>query len=115
MRTPWLSPTNCKASSFGATKPTCRTSRRRPATHCGSTSIRKRSSIFENANGPNQSDASRSKFSGGIPNLNLGNTTLFFANPWGIAFTKQSGLGAGYAISAGSDLLVKVNIAGTLS
>ena len=68
-------------------------------------------------NGANQSDASQSKFSGRIPNLNLCKTTLFFANPWGIAFTKQSGSEAGYAISAGSDLLVKVNIAadGTLS
>jgi YVTN family beta-propeller protein len=73
--------------------------------------------IIDNVNGANQSDASQSKFSGGIPNLNLGKTTLFFSNPWGIAFTKQSGSGAGYAISAGSDLLVKVNIAadGTLS
>ena len=42
----WLSRTSCKASSLGATKPTCRTSRGRPATRCGSTSIRKRSSIL---------------------------------------------------------------------
>jgi hypothetical protein len=73
--------------------------------------------IIDNVNSAHQTDASQSKFSGGIPNLNLGKTTLFFANPWGIAFTKQSGSGAGYAIAAASDFLVKVNIAadGTLS
>jgi DNA-binding beta-propeller fold protein YncE len=42
---------------------------------------------------------------------------LFFANPWGIAFTNRSGDGEAYVISAGSDLLVKVNVSagGTLS
>ena len=42
---------------------------------------------------------------------------LFFANPWAIAFTNQSGTGAAYVVSAGSDLLVKLNVAadGTLS
>jgi YVTN family beta-propeller protein len=35
---------------------------------------------------------------------------LFFANPWAIAFTTQSGPGAAYVVSAGSDLLVKVNV-----
>jgi len=48
-------------------------------------------------------------------NLNLGartpesgKTRLFFANLWGVAFTNQSGAGNAYAISAGSDLLVKL-------
>lgn len=36
---------------------------------------------------------------------------LFFANPWAIAFTTPSGAGAGYVVSAASDLLVKVNVA----
>jgi len=36
---------------------------------------------------------------------------LFFSNPWAIAFTNQSGAGAAYAVSAASDLLVKLNVA----
>jgi YVTN family beta-propeller protein len=39
-----------------------------------------------------------------------GKTKLFFANPWAIAFTTQSGAGSGYVVSGGSDLLVKVNV-----
>ena len=34
----------------------------------------------------------------------------FFANPWAIAFTTQIGDGTAYAVSAASDLLVKVNV-----
>jgi YVTN family beta-propeller protein len=65
-------------------------------------------------------DASAAKFL----NLHLGaripeagKTKLFFANPWAIAFTNQSGAGNAYVVSAGSDLLVKVNVdaAGKLS
>jgi YVTN family beta-propeller protein len=59
-------------------------------------------------------DASPTKF----VNLHLGardpepmKKKLFFANPWAIAFTNRSGPGTGYAVSAGSDLLVKVNVA----
>jgi YVTN family beta-propeller protein len=40
-----------------------------------------------------------------------GKIKLFFANPWAIAFTNQSGSGTGYAVSAASDLLVKVDVA----
>ena len=56
-----------------------------------------------------------------LPALNLhlgardpeaGKKKLFFANPWGIAFTTPSGVGTAYAISAGSDLLVKLNVDG---
>jgi YVTN family beta-propeller protein len=39
-----------------------------------------------------------------------GKKKLFFANPWAIAFTNQAGNGFGYAVSAGSDLLVKVRV-----
>src|SRR4029079_12376611 len=39
-----------------------------------------------------------------------GKKKLFFANPWAIAFTNQRGGGAAYVASAGSDLLVKVNV-----
>ena len=54
---------------------------------------------------------------GGAINLHLGardpepgKTKLFFANPWAIAFTNQSGAGNAYVVSAGSDLLVKLNV-----
>ncbi|HYV30065.1 MAG TPA: beta-propeller fold lactonase family protein, partial [Candidatus Binatia bacterium] len=53
----------------------------------------------------------------GALNLHLGarvpevsKLKLFFANPWGIAFTSQIGEGSAYVISAASDLLVKVNV-----
>src|SRR6185503_6915636 len=35
---------------------------------------------------------------------------VFFANPWAIAFTTQSGSGNAYVVSAASDLLVKLNV-----
>jgi YVTN family beta-propeller protein len=41
-----------------------------------------------------------------------GKKRLFFASPWAVAFTTQSGNGAGYVVSQGSDLLVKVFIDG---
>lgn len=54
---------------------------------------------------------------GGALNLHLfardpepGKKKLFFANPWAIAFTTQSGAGNAYVVSAGSDLLVKLNV-----
>jgi YVTN family beta-propeller protein len=84
--------------------------------------------IIDGVNGASQSDASLTKFFQGDnnigPNLHLGardpevgKKKLFFANPWGIAFTNQSGAGAAYVISAASDLVVKVNVAadGTVS
>jgi len=49
----------------------------------------------------------------GALNLHLGHGPLFFANIWGIAFTTQAGIGNAYAISAGSDLLVKLNVDAT--
>lgn len=39
-----------------------------------------------------------------------GKEKLFFANPWAIGFTTQSGAGSAYVVSAGSDLLVKLNV-----
>jgi YVTN family beta-propeller protein len=39
-----------------------------------------------------------------------GKKRLFFANPWAIGFTNQRGSGNAYAVSAGSDLLVKANV-----
>jgi YVTN family beta-propeller protein len=71
--------------------------------------------VINGINGGSQSDGSNGKFL----NLHLGSRTpeagkkrLFFANPWAIGFTNQSGNGAAYVVSAGSDLLVKVNVSG---
>jgi YVTN family beta-propeller protein len=54
---------------------------------------------------------------GGALNMHLGarnpepnKKRLFFANPSAIAFTNQSGEGSAYAVSAGSDLLVKLKV-----
>jgi YVTN family beta-propeller protein len=54
---------------------------------------------------------------GGSLNLHLGargpepgKKRLFFANPWAIAFTTQSGAGKAYVVSAGSDLLVRLDV-----
>ncbi|HYV31933.1 MAG TPA: hypothetical protein VEO53_12625, partial [Candidatus Binatia bacterium] len=46
-----------------------------------------------------------------------GKRRLFFANVWALDFTSQSGAGSAYVVSAGSDLLVKLNVAadGSLS
>ena len=53
----------------------------------------------------------------GARNPEPGKRREFFANPWAIAFTSQIGDGTAYAVSAASDLLVKVNVnaAGKLS
>jgi len=39
-----------------------------------------------------------------------GRPRIFFSNPWAIGFTNQSGAGQAYVVSAGSDLLVKLNV-----
>jgi YVTN family beta-propeller protein len=76
--------------------------------------------VLDGVNGGTPTDGSAGRFL----NLHLGARTpepgkkkLFFANPWAIGFTNQSGSGAAYVVSAGSDLLVKVLVAadGTLS
>jgi YVTN family beta-propeller protein len=71
--------------------------------------------VINGVNGGSQSDGSDGKFL----NLHLGARTpeqgkkkLFFANPWAVGFTNQRGSGAAYVVSAGSDLLVKVNVSG---
>jgi YVTN family beta-propeller protein len=63
-------------------------------------------------NSLNQTDLGALNLHLGAPNPEPGKITLFFANPWAIAFTNQSGAGNAYAVSAGSDLLVKLNVAG---
>ncbi len=52
-----------------------------------------------------------------VTNLHLGardpepgKRRVFFANPWAMAFTSQSGVGAAYVVSAASDVLVKLNV-----
>jgi DNA-binding beta-propeller fold protein YncE len=71
--------------------------------------------VIDGINAGSQSDGSAGRFL----NLHLGARTpeqgkkrLFFANPWAIGFTNQRGSGAAYVVSAGSDLLVKVNVSG---
>jgi len=77
-------------------------------------------SVIDAVNGNAPVDAGPAKFL----NLHLGARTpeagkprLFFANPWAIGFTTQSGAGNAYVVSAASDLLVKLNVdaAGKLS
>jgi YVTN family beta-propeller protein len=66
--------------------------------------------------GGHQSDGGAINLDYGGLELIPGAPTLFFGNAWGIAFTTQSGEGAGYGISAASDVLVKVLVSadGTL-
>jgi YVTN family beta-propeller protein len=63
--------------------------------------------------GASQADAGALNLHLGARNPEAGKTKLFFANPWAIAFTNQSGSGSAYAVSAGSDLLVKLNVDGS--
>lgn len=70
--------------------------------------------VIDGVNGPAQTDASAQKFLNlhrGAVDPEPGKKTLFFANQWAIAFTNDAGAGTGYAVAAGSDLLVKVNVA----
>ena len=69
--------------------------------------------VIDNADTGAPTDAGATKFL----NLHLGarlpeagKEKLFFSNPWAIAFTTQSGAGTAYVASAGSDLLVKLNV-----
>ena len=58
-------------------------------------------------------DASASRFLNlhrGAEEPEAGKKTLFFAGPWGMAFTNQRGNGNAYVIAANSDLLVKLNV-----
>lgn len=61
--------------------------------------------------GGNESDAGSLNLHLGARNPEAGKKTLFFANPWAIAFTTQGGPGNAYVVSAGSDLLVKLRVA----
>ena len=77
-------------------------------------------SVIDGANSTSPTDAGANKFLNlhlGARQPEAGKRTTFFANPWAIAFTTQSGTGNAYVVSAASDLLVKLNVAadGTLS
>lgn len=69
--------------------------------------------VLDNVTTGTPTDASAAKFLNlhlGARDPETGKQRLFFANPWAIAFTTPSGTGAAYVVSAGSDLLVKVNV-----
>jgi DNA-binding beta-propeller fold protein YncE len=71
--------------------------------------------VIDGVNGPSQTDASAQKFLNlhlGARDPEPGKQKLFFANQWAIAFTSESCPSTAYAVSAGSDLLVKVNVDG---
>ncbi|WP_071994170.1 beta-propeller fold lactonase family protein [Synechocystis sp. PCC 7509] len=61
--------------------------------------------------GGTESDGGAINMHLGARNPELGKKRLFFANPWAIAFTNQNFAGKAYAVSSGSDLLVKLNVA----
>jgi YVTN family beta-propeller protein len=69
--------------------------------------------VIDNVSGSSQTDASAAKFLNlhlGARNPEAGKKRLFFANAWAMAFTKRSGAASAYVVSAGSDLLVRVNV-----
>lgn len=66
--------------------------------------------IINNAATGTPADAGAINLHLGARDPEPGKTRLFFANPWAIAFTTQSGAGNAYVVSAGSDLLVKLNV-----
>ena len=77
-------------------------------------------SVLDGVTGTTPTDAGTNKFLNlhlGARDPEPGKRREFFANPWAIAFTTQSGAGSAYVVSAASDLLVKLNVdaAGKLS
>lgn len=72
--------------------------------------------VIDNAATGTPVDAGAAKFINmhlGAREPEAGKTKIFFANPWAIAFTNQSGEGNAYAVSSGSDVLVKLNVDAT--
>ena len=72
--------------------------------------------VLDGASSGSTRDASAAKFANlhlGARQPEAGRKKLFFANVWGIAFTKRSGSGNAYVISSGSDLVVKMNVDGS--
>ncbi len=70
-------------------------------------------SVIDGVGGNSPTDAGTNKFLNlhlGARNPEPGKRRIFFANPWAIAFTTQSGAGNAYVVSAASDALVKLNV-----
>jgi YVTN family beta-propeller protein len=70
-------------------------------------------SVIDGVTGTSPVDSGTNKFLNlhlGARDPEPGKVRHFFANPWGIAFTTQSGVGSAYVVSAASDLLVKLNV-----
>lgn len=71
-------------------------------------------SVIDGVHGTSPVDAGPSKFVNlhlGARNPEPGKRRIFFANPWDIAFTTQSGAGNAYVVSSASDALVKLDVA----
>ncbi|HET6519158.1 MAG TPA: YncE family protein, partial [Geminicoccaceae bacterium] len=66
---------------------------------------------IDGVNGATQTDAGALNLHLGARDPEPGKRRVFFANPWAIAFTSQSGAGAAYVVSAASDVLVKLDVA----
>jgi YVTN family beta-propeller protein len=66
--------------------------------------------VIGGATGASQTDLGALNLHLGARDPEPGRKRLFFSNPWAIAFTTQSGAGNAYVVSAGSDLLVKLNV-----
>ncbi|MCI0537821.1 MAG: beta-propeller fold lactonase family protein [Verrucomicrobiales bacterium] len=67
--------------------------------------------VISGVNGSTPADRGALNLHLGARDPEPGKRKLFFANPWAIAFTTQTGAGNAYAVSAASDLLVKLNVA----
>ena len=113
---PRRSRTSCRASSSAATRPTCRTS---PPRRTGPLRFNVDTQAFVNVHRRRPAAARRDASAAQFLNLHLGardpepgKKKLFFANPWAIAFTNaERARATAYVVSAGSDLLVKLNVA----
>ena len=66
--------------------------------------------VIGGANGNSPTDLTVTNLHLGATDPEPGKRKLFFANPWAIAFTTQSGAGNAYVVSAASDALVKLNV-----
>ncbi len=71
-------------------------------------------SVIDGINGTTPVDAGAARFLNlhlGARDPEPGKRRVFFANPWAMAFTSQSGVGSAYVVSAASDVLVKLTVA----
>ncbi len=66
--------------------------------------------VISGVTGNTPSDLGSTNLHLGARDPEPGKRRIFFANPWAIAFTTQSGAGNAYVASAASDALVKLNV-----